>query len=70
MAEARPYVTVRGIYGGVPEELLAAGGTLADAGVNAVWIGSGSLDCEQIRRLREAIREGKVDHPAAPGGTG
>lgn len=49
----RPHVTIRGIYGGVPDELLAGGGRLADYGLNAVWLGSGSLTAERVALLRE-----------------
>lgn len=48
----RPGVTVRGIYGGVPDTLMARGRSLADAGVNAVWIGSGGLTREVAAALR------------------
>lgn len=50
---ARPWVEVRGIYGGVPRQLLEHGGTLADHGVNAIWIGSGGLRQEDIALLRD-----------------
>src|SRR5918992_5880246 len=50
----RPAVQVRGIYGGVPEEIFARGETLRDYGVNAVWIGSGGLNATGIARLRQA----------------
>jgi hypothetical protein len=45
-------VVVRGIYGGVPTQLLERGGSLADHGINAVWLGSGSLTNERIALLR------------------
>lgn len=48
----RPHLEVRGIYGGVPSELWKDGKTLADSGVNAVWIGSGSVTEEVVRTLR------------------
>lgn len=41
---------VRGLYGGVPEAMLAGGLTLRDVGVNAVWIHSGSLTREAVER--------------------
>ncbi len=50
--EARPAVRIRGIYGGVPTEIFERGRTLADYGVNAVWIGSGSLREDAVARLR------------------
>ena len=49
----RPHVEVRGIYGGVPSELWKDGKTLADSGVNAVWVGSGSVTEEAVRTLRQ-----------------
>ncbi|MCC7493728.1 MAG: family 10 glycosylhydrolase [Fimbriimonadaceae bacterium] len=48
----RPWIEVRGIYGGVPREWLADGGRLADRGVNAVWIGAGGINDEAIATLR------------------
>jgi hypothetical protein len=51
--EKRPHVQMRGIYGGVPTELFAQGKTLADYGVNAIWIGSGGLTDERIALLRK-----------------
>lgn len=50
--QRRPHVEVRGVYGGVPTELLARGGTLQDWGINAVWMGSGSLNVERVATLR------------------
>ena len=49
--EARPHIEIRGIYGGVPEELLRDG-TLQDHGVNAIFMGSGSLSATQIETLK------------------
>jgi len=51
-AGQRPPVEVRGIYGGVPGEIFAAGKTLADYGVNAVFIGSGLVNDERLALLR------------------
>jgi len=45
-------IAVRGIYGGVPTQILDRGQSLADLGINAVWIGSGSLTRERIELLR------------------
>jgi hypothetical protein len=44
----RPHIVVRGLYGGVPERMSGPGQTLADQGVNAVWVGSGGLDAGRI----------------------
>ncbi|MDY0166324.1 MAG: hypothetical protein RBS80_07260 [Thermoguttaceae bacterium] len=52
-AEERPHIEVRGLYGGVPTELLEDGKTLQQSGINAVWMGSGSLTAERVAVLRE-----------------
>ena len=52
-SESRPWLTVRGIYGGYPDEILERGETPADYGINAVWVGSGSLDTEKIDRYHQ-----------------
>ena len=49
---SRPHVAIRGIYGGVPQEVLDAGRTLQDIGVNAIWLGSGSFTDERMALLR------------------
>lgn len=51
-ATSRPEVTIRGIYGGVPADLLEERRSPADLGVNAVWVGSGSLPTTPIARLK------------------
>jgi hypothetical protein len=51
--EKRPHVTIRGIYGGVPVELLEQGKTLADHGINAVFMGSGGLTAERVALLKK-----------------
>lgn len=51
-ADPERSVSIRGIYGGVPTEIFARGRTLADYGINAVWIGSGGLAHEQIAKLK------------------
>ncbi|MHC4940013.1 MAG: hypothetical protein ACYTHK_13680 [Planctomycetota bacterium] len=43
---------IRGIYGGVPNELVKDGKTLKDAGVNAVWIGERGINEKRIKLLR------------------
>jgi hypothetical protein len=53
----RPHIQVRGIYGGVPAELLEDGHTLADHGINAIWMGSGSLSHQRVDLLkRQGVR--------------
>ena len=43
---------VRGIYGGVPQEILDTGRSLREFGVDAVWLGSGSFTAERLALLR------------------
>jgi hypothetical protein len=50
--ERRPHLRVRGIYGGVPTQILERGRTLADYGVNAIWMGSGSLTAERVQQVK------------------
>ena len=51
--EKRPHVRIRGIYGGVPTELLDQGKMLSDFGVNAVFMGYGGLSTERIALLKK-----------------
>ena len=51
IAQPRPWSEIRGVYGGEPQ--LPAGKTLADYGINAVWVGSGSVTVEQTKRLHD-----------------
>lgn len=46
----RPWLKIRGVYGGFPRALLERGQTPADFGINAVWVGSGGLDAAEIER--------------------
>jgi hypothetical protein len=48
----RGHITVRGIYGGVPTGWFDRGETLADHGVNALFIGSGSVTAERLALLK------------------
>ena len=48
----RPWVQIRGIYGGVPRQIFDRGRTLQDYGVNALWIGSGEASGELVRTLK------------------
>jgi hypothetical protein len=48
----RPAVAVRGIYGGVPSQILDRGETLDDHGINAVWIGSAGATAEVVAGLK------------------
>jgi hypothetical protein len=51
--ESRARIVVRGIYGGVPTQVFDRGQTLADYGVNAVWIGSGGIDPAPVEALHK-----------------
>ncbi len=46
----RPWLKIRGIYGGFPREFLQRGEKPTDYGVNAIWVGSGTLDAAEIDR--------------------
>ncbi len=48
----RPEIVIRGIYGGVPTQIFDRGKTLEDFGVNAVWVGSGSVTGELVASLK------------------
>jgi hypothetical protein len=43
---------VRGIYGGVPQEILDGGARLRDFGIDAVWLGSDSITPQRLSLLR------------------
>ena len=51
-AGAGPMVEVRGVYGGVPTQIVDRGRSLYDYGINAVWVGSGGLTREGVALLR------------------
>jgi len=48
---AKPWIEVRGIYGGVPETLLVDGSTLADHGLNALWLRSDAITADIVDRV-------------------
>ena len=50
--QPKPWVEIRGIYGGLPEELLTNGQTLTEFGVNAVWMSSNAFNAERLAWLR------------------
>ncbi|HUG69825.1 MAG TPA: hypothetical protein VMM76_18885 [Pirellulaceae bacterium] len=50
--DTRPHISIRGIYGGVPVELLEQG-TLQDYGVNAIFMGSGGMTIERVALLKK-----------------
>jgi hypothetical protein len=45
---------MRGVYGGVPVQILDRGRTLADYGINAIWLGSGAITNERMALLKGA----------------
>ena len=47
-----PPVPLRGIYGGLPQEIVDGGQGLRQFGVDAVWLGSGSYTAERLAWLR------------------
>lgn len=51
--QPRPWLKIRGIYGGFPREMLKRGQTPADYGINAIWVGSGGLNAAEIDRYRQ-----------------
>lgn len=54
--EPRPWVEIRGIYGGIPTQIFEKGKTLEDYGVNAIWMGSTQVKRDEVEKL-------KADHP-------
>ena len=51
----RPLIAIRGVYGGVPREIFERGESLDEYGINAIWIGSGSVTRELVGELTGAI---------------
>ncbi|QDT32917.1 alpha-amylase family protein [Thalassoglobus polymorphus] len=49
----RPWIQIRGIYGGFPDAILQRGETPADYGINAIWIGSGGLNQKKIEQYHQ-----------------
>ena len=50
---SRPSITVRGIYGGFPDQLFEGGQSPRDYGLNAIWVGSGGLNAQRISRYHD-----------------
>lgn len=48
-AEDRPWIKIRGVYGGMP--VLPQGKTLKDFAINAVWVGSGGVNRDLVNSL-------------------
>jgi hypothetical protein len=51
--QPRPWIKIRGIYGGFPTAFFERGESPVDYGVNAVWVGSGGLKQDEIRRCHQ-----------------
>ena len=64
----RPLIEIRGVYGGVPQQIFDRGETLDDYGINAIWIGSGSVSTRACRGPQSPLEnaEGlrRVQHDA------
>ena len=56
----RPHITIRGVYGGVPQQIFDRGETLDDYGINAIWIGSGSVTRELVDELKSRSKTLKI----------
>jgi hypothetical protein len=52
-SQRRPWISIRGIYGGFPRQMIDRGETPADYGVNAIWVGSGGLNAAEIDRYHK-----------------
>ena len=52
-AAKRPHIEIRGIYGGMPEEVMTDGRKLTDSGINAVFMHSGIIDDAKVSRLHD-----------------
>ncbi|WP_242022511.1 hypothetical protein [Gimesia chilikensis] len=50
--QPRPHIQIRGIYGGAPTQILEQNRSLTELGVNAIFMGSGSLTAERIAQLK------------------
>ena len=50
---SRPWVQVRGVYGGFPTELIKGGERLEDHGINAVFVGAGGINDALVAAARE-----------------
>jgi hypothetical protein len=48
----RPHIAIRGVYGGVPQQIFDRGESLDDYGINAIWIGSGGITHDLVAALK------------------
>ncbi len=51
--EKRSHIEIRGVYGGVPVALLESGKMLKDYGINAIFMGSRSMNAERTALLKK-----------------
>ncbi len=58
--EKRSHIQIRGIYGGVPTQIFDRGSSLEEYGVNAIWVGSGSVTRELVDGLKARSKGLKV----------
>ena len=56
----RPLIAIRGVYGGVPSEIFERGESLEEYGINAIWIGSGSVTRELVGALCARSKPPKI----------
>jgi hypothetical protein len=56
----RPHITIRGVYGGVPQQIFDRGETLDDYGINAIWIGSASVSNKLVTDLKSRSKTLKI----------
>jgi len=49
----RPWVKIRGTYGGFPQATLSSGKSPVNDGINAIWVGSGGLKAAEIARCHD-----------------
>lgn len=52
-SEEYSHLEMRGVYGGLPRELVESHGSLEAAGINAVFMGSGAFNDESLAWLRD-----------------
>jgi hypothetical protein len=56
----RSLIAIRGVYGGIPQQIFDRGETLDDYGLSAIWIGSGSVSRDLIADLKSRSKALKV----------
>ena len=56
----RPHVAIRGVYGGVPQQIFDRGASLDDFAINAIWIGSGGVTRDLVAALKARSKTLKI----------